>query len=84
MNVSGVLVHAKPNSCEILKQQLEQSCGIEVHAIGEDGKMVVTVESEVDSSLSEQVLDIYKLPDVLSVAMIYHHFDDVDSEALVS
>ncbi len=84
MNISGVLVHARPEHSSAVRSCLEQLEGVEVHGVSEDGRLVVTVEKDREADLSECVLGMHHLPDILSVSMIYHQFEDDSNEGLPS
>ena len=76
MNIAGVMVHARP---EKVAQVVEALCaieGVEVHARGEDGRLVVTVEEKNESGLADTFVRFNDLPGVLSAAMIYHEYDE--------
>lgn len=76
MNISGVLVRARPENCEKLKQQLGMIEGVEVHATTDDGKLVVTVEASADRTAADKVYQLQDMPGVIAASMIYHHFED--------
>jgi nitrate reductase NapD len=76
MNISGVLVRARPENCEKLKQQLGKIEGVEVHATTDDGKLVVTVEASADRTAADKVYQLQDMPGVIAASMIYHHFED--------
>jgi nitrate reductase NapD len=80
MNISGVLVRVAPDNIVSATEDLERLEGVEVHASNKDGRLVVTVEKPSESELSECVLEMHNLSNVLSVSMIYHHFDDFEDE----
>ena len=83
MNISGVVVRSRPEFSDQAVRSLTQLEGVEVHAVGDDGRMVVTIESDADGAMTESVIKMHDLPHVLSVSMIYHHFDD-DNEGDLS
>ena len=80
MNISGVLVATMPENIERLTSELVTLAGVEVHGANEQGKMVVTVETEHEGQMADTVVAIQNLRGVLSAAMIYHHNEDVLSE----
>jgi nitrate reductase NapD len=76
-NVCGVLVHARPGHADAVREQLLTLAGVDVHAVTEDHRLVVTVEDHADHYAADTLGLITRTPDVLSAAMIYQH-----SEAL--
>lgn len=82
MNISGIVVHASPDKVDKVRTQLENIAGVEIHAAGADGKMVVTIEKNDDREAVDVFEAIAKLSGVLSTAMVYHHFEP-DSTELV-
>ena len=79
MNISGVLVATMPENIEQLTNELVTLTGVEVHGANEQGKMVVTVETEHEGQMADTVVAIQNLRGVLSAAMIYHHNEAIDS-----
>jgi len=75
MNISGIVVHAHPGKLETVRALLEAIPGVEIHAAGQDGKMVVTIEKNNDRETADIFEEIGKVPGVLSTAMVYHHFE---------
>lgn len=81
MNISGIVVHASPDKTDKVRVRLEKMAGVEIHAIGVDGKMVVTIERSNDRETTEVFDKIAKTSGVLSTAMVYHHFEPDSAEA---
>lgn len=75
MNISGIVVHAHPDNIDAVRARLEKMAGVEVHAAGTDGKMVVTIERCNDQETTDLYDQITKTSGVLSTAMVYHHFE---------
>lgn len=75
MNISGVLVHARPEKAEEVARRLEALPGVEVHAISAEGRLVVTVEEAETRMLADKVVQVQDVPGVISAAMIYHHYE---------
>lgn len=78
MNISGVLVRAKPENIDAVWQRLEQLDGVEVHGANPDGRLVVTVEETSDQAMADAVVRLQDLPGVIAASMIYHEFDHID------
>lgn len=77
INISGVLVHARPESAEAVRARLMQIPGVEVHAVSPDGRLVVTVENADDREMADTFERVQALPDVLSASLIYHHTENM-------
>ena len=76
MNISGVLVKARPENIDSIELALAGMKGVEVHGNNADGRIVVTVEQHDANQLSDTLMQIQQVPGVLSANMIYHHFED--------
>ncbi len=80
MNISGVIVHSRPEKVPAVQQQLEGIPGVEIHAVGDDGRMVVTVEESSDRRMAETVNGLQDLDGVIAASMVYHHFEDLEDD----
>ena len=80
MDISSVIVGARPEVAQQVKQSLQALDGVEVHTVAEDGRMIVTIESpsEQDTVKTYEVISV--LPGVLSVAMVYHQVESNPDE----
>lgn len=82
MNISSVLVNARPEAIPQVKAGLCALGGVEVHATSESGQMVVTIEADSDQAVVNLFAQINQQPGVLSASMVYHQFEpDPDEEA---
>jgi periplasmic nitrate reductase NapD len=73
MNISGVYVRTWPADADNVRQQLEQTTGVEVHASSKTGGLVVTVESANAGVMADIVDSFQHLDGVLSATLVYHH-----------
>lgn len=82
MNISSVIVHAKPTEFQSVRGNLEQIPGVEIHAATDDGKIVITIESETDGETASTFDRINVMDGVMSAAMVFHQFEsDPEKEA---
>jgi len=82
MNISSVIVHAKPTELTSVRGSLEQIPGVEIHAATDDGKFVVTIESDTDGETASTFDRINTMDGVMSAAMVFHQFEsDPQKEA---
>lgn len=84
MNISSVIVHANPTVMASVRDSLAQMLGVEVQAATEDGKLIVTIETETDGETTHTFDRINQMEGVMSVAMVFHQFEpDPDTEVPV-
>lgn len=82
LNISSAIVYARPGTDQVLREQLPQMPGVEVHAASEDGKIVVTIEAENDRAAIDLYEAIGRLDDVLNVAMIFQQTESHPDQEL--
>ena len=83
MNISSAIVYAKSEHDQALRTLLSQVPGVEVHASTEDGKMIITIETESDRSAVAIYEDIERMEGVLSVAMIFQQTESHPDQDLL-
>lgn len=80
-NICGVLVHVVPRDRNRIKAALEALPGVEVHTMTDDGRLVVIVEDADGQWAGATITSFHDIEGVLSVALVYHHFDqDLEGE----
>ncbi len=70
MNVSGILVHARPNRARDVERTIKALPGVEVHLVTDDDRLIVTAE-EADGLVGRTIIDIQQAEGVLSAALVY-------------
>jgi nitrate reductase NapD len=82
MNISSVIVSARPGEAAVVSAGLAQLAGVEIHATTPEGKFIATIESVTDGETVHTFDRINALEGVMSVAMVYHQFEsDPEREA---
>ena len=82
MNISSIIVHAQPTQLASVRGGLEQIPGVEIHAVTDDGKLVVTIETDTDGETAGTFDRINLMDGVMSAAMVFHQFEsDPEKEA---
>lgn len=82
LNITSIILGVAPNDAAAVSTRLKTIEGVEVHAIAEDGRMIVTIESGDEDNTSNTFELIRQLPGVISAALVYHQFEsDPDEEA---
>jgi nitrate reductase NapD len=82
MNISSIVVHAQPGRLPAVRGALEQIPGVEIHAVSDDGKLVVTLETDTDGETAGTFDRINTMDGVMSAAMVFHQYEsDPQKEA---
>lgn len=75
MHIVGVVIRTRPEFVHSVEQRIRAHPGAEVHAVSDDGRMVVTIEGESRQSVADMIYQLDALPGVLNAAMAYEHSD---------
>jgi len=79
-SVAGVVVHTRPENREVVAQRLELLRGVEVHAINEEGKLVVTVEEEPgERFIIDRITEINNIEGVINSSLVFSQSAQLDS-----
>lgn len=81
MNLSGILVMARPEHLPGVVAELGALPGVEVHQQDPAGRLVVVLEADSVRAEADGLRRIQRLPGVLMAEMVVHYFED-DDEAL--
>lgn len=84
MSISSLVIHAKPAAVAAVRERLCAIEGVEIHATGEDGRLIVTVDQPDERRASETLARLHGLDGVLCAALAYTQFEDesADKEAV--
>ncbi len=75
MSICSLVLHATPGKTDAVSAALAAIGGVEVHVSAEDGRIVVTVDEPDDGAAADIISGLRDIPDVLSVSLVYSHFD---------
>ena len=80
VNIAGVMFMAYPDNAEKVADELKAFPGAEIHATGENGSLVFTVEGlEGESNPAKRIIDtitdMSNVIGVISSSLIFHHND---------
>ncbi|MBI2314011.1 MAG: chaperone NapD [Betaproteobacteria bacterium] len=81
MNITGILVHARPGEAEAARDQLQKLPGVEVHAVTPEGRLIVTVERPDERGMALAFDRFSRIPEIVSTVLVYNHFDGPDSDS---
>lgn len=77
MDIAGVVVHTRPADLAAVQAALAAMAGVEIHAIDQSGRLVVTVEGDGYRQTSDAVLGLHQVRGVLSASLVYQHSEDI-------
>ena len=83
MNISSVVVHARSEATEAVFHNLAAMAGVEVHAVSDEGRLIVSIERADERETADVFEEIQRLDGVLSASLVYSHCEpDPDSELI--
>lgn len=77
MDIAGVVVHTRPADLAAVQVALAAMAGVEIHAIDQSGRLVVTVEGDGYRQTSDAVLCLHQVRGVLNASLVYQHSEDI-------
>ena len=79
-HVSSLVVLTQPTLRHQIAEEIKALDGAEIHAVTDEGKLVVTLEGSSQRPIMAAIDAIQAMPGVLSAALIYHQFDELDAQ----
>jgi periplasmic nitrate reductase NapD len=76
MNISSVILRARPEKLAGVHNALAAIPGVEIHADCGDGRLVLTIEDGEGYAQTEVFLKLHELDGVISVSLVYQYCDD--------
>ena len=74
-----MIVHCRPDFLASVINHIEHLPGAEVHGQSKNGKLVVVLEAQGQSYITDVIEKINNIEHVLGTALVYHQFDQLDS-----
>ena len=81
VHISSMVVHAMPDYLLDVKRNIEELPGTEIHAESPSGKLVVVLESQTQTYITDVIEKIACLDHVLSTALVYHQIEPQQGRA---
>ena len=81
VHISSMVVHAMPDYLLDVKRNIEELPGAEIHAESPNGKLVVVLESQTQTYITDVIEKIACLDHVLSTALVYHQIESQQDRA---
>jgi len=74
-----MVVHARPDYLQDVKNKIELLPGTEIHGESENGKLVVVLESQSQTHITDVIEKIGDIEHVLTTALVYHQIEQLDN-----
>lgn len=74
-HISSLVVHSWPENTDAVCDALAALENVEIHARDPSGKLILVLETDNDGEVVERLNTIQSIPGVLSVALVFHHFE---------
>jgi len=84
VHISSMVVHAMPDYLVDVRKNIEELPGAEIHAESPNGKLVVVLESQTQTYITDVIEKIACLDHVMSTALVYHQIEPQPDRATES
>lgn len=78
LHIASLVIHSTPRRRETVAMAIAALPGAIVHAVSDNGKLVVTFEAPTAEAMTGQVTEIQRTDGVLSAALVYQCADRLD------
>ncbi|ABF10932.1 periplasmic nitrate reductase NapD [Cupriavidus metallidurans] len=75
-HIAGIMVYANPEKLDAVCSAIDAMTGMEIHAISDAGKIVVTAEAPSSRAIAAQLTCLHQLEGVFSATLVYQHNED--------
>ncbi len=84
MSISSLVLMARPEDVDAVRERVLEIEGVEVHATSEEGRIVVTVDHPEPRKASEVLMLLSDTEGVIKAALVYNYLEDEDPGEQVS
>ena len=75
MNIVSLVLRIRPETRAEAEAELRAFPGVECHHMTADGRLIVTVEDAPGAAMSDTLIAIHRVPQVLAATLAYEHTD---------
>ena len=76
MNIASLVLRIRPETRAEAEAALCALPGVECHHMSDDGKLIVTVEDVPGAAMSDTLIAVHRVPQVLAATLAYEHTDN--------
>ena len=75
MNIVSLVLRILPETRRAAEAALTAMPGVECHHMSADGRLIATVEDAPGAAMSDTLIAIHRIPQVLAATLAYEHSD---------
>lgn len=79
VHIAGLVVYAQPAHLASVRLGIDAIPGAKMHVASDDGKLIVTLETDSAKRTLDQMDALRTLPGVVNVALVYQHAEPLSS-----
>jgi nitrate reductase NapD len=76
MNISSVVIRARPDELEAVRGRVAVLPGVEVHLALPEGRLVITLEDSSVATAADTFIALHNVDGVLGASLVYQYSDD--------
>ena len=76
VHITSLIVQTVPQGVKSVSVAIDAMPGTDIHRAEDSGKIVVVLETESLSDVTERVDAIRSVPDVINVTLVYHQIEN--------
>ncbi len=80
VHISSMVVLASPDGLQSVKDNIGAIDGVEIHGESESGKLVVVLESDNQTHITDVIEKINNFRHVLSTSLVYHQIEQLGTQ----
>ena len=77
MNIASLVLRIRPETRAEAEAALCALPGVECHHMSDDGRLIVTVEDVPGAAMSDTLIAVHRVPQVLAATLAYEHTETV-------
>ena len=82
VHIASVIAHVQPFAVLDIQRWLETKPGVEIHAVSDQGKLVIVIEAAQEQAILNLIDDITAQPGALNAALVYHEILNEEPDPL--
>ena len=76
MSIASLVLRIRPETRTAAEAALTAMPGVECHQMSADGRLIVTVEDAPGTAMSDMLIAIHRIPEVLAATLAYEHSEN--------